>query len=281
MPELPEIEVLRRELEKEIAGRRMKDVVVRPGTNAMKAIPRHSKRREVQDLLEGAKIDAVERVGRRLLLGLDNGHTMLVDLGPEGRLVKTSVSDEVVPHTHLIIGFTIGGQVRFIDPAKVGEVYVGPTEQIRGEPDLRTHVIDPLEQQVAWQSLSELLEERDVPMKALLRDESFIVGLGDLYADEVLWGAGILPARSAARLTSQDVRRLYRALIEVLQDAVKARGTSLTEDGFRDLSDQRGDYQNELKVFDREGGSCRRCRSTIVREDVAGHPTYFCPQCQS
>ncbi len=281
MPELPEIEVLKRELEKEVVGRRMKNVVVRPGSNAMKAIRRHSKRKEFQDLLEGAKIDAVERVGRRLLLLLDNGHTMQVDLGPEGRLVKTSVSDELLPHTHIVIGFTIGGQARFIDPAKEGEVYVAPTGEIREAEDLRRHLIDPLEQQVAWQNLSELLEERDVPMKALLRDESFLPGLGDLYADEVLWAAGILPERSAARLTSQDVRRLYRALIEVLQDAVKGGGTTLPGEGFRGLGDQAGQFQNELKVFGLAGGSCRRCRNTIVVEDVAGYRTFFCPQCQS
>lgn len=281
MPELPEIEVLKRELEKEVVGRRMKDVVVRPGSNAMKAVPRHSKRKEVQDLLEGAKIDSVDRVGRRLLLMLDNNHTMLVDVGTEGLLVKTSVSEEMVPHTHLVIGFTIGGQIRFIDSARRGEIYVAPTEEIRGMEELRAYLIDPLEQQVAWQDFSGLLEQRNEAMKALLRDESFMVGLGDLYADEVLWGAGILPEKSSSRLTSQDVRRLYRALIEILQDAVKARGTTLSDDGFRDLTGQPGEFQSELKVFGRAGGSCRRCRNTIVVDEIAGYRTFFCPQCQS
>lgn len=281
MPELPEIEVLKRDLEKEVMGRRMKDVVVRPGSNAMKVIPRHSKRKELQDLLEGAKIDGVQRAGRRLLLTLDNDHTMVIALGPEGQLIKTSVSDEILPHTHLVIGFTIGGQFRFVDPAKEGEIYVAPTTEVEADEELRPHLIDPLEQQVAWPLLSGMLEARTVEMKALLRDESFICGLGDLYADEILWAAGVLPAKPSSTLTSQDVRRLYRALIEVLQDAVKARGTTLSEDGFKDLSGQPGQFQLELKVFGLAGASCRRCRNTIVSEEVAGFTTFFCPRCQS
>lgn len=281
MPELPEAEVLRRDLEKEVVGRRVKDVTVRPGTNAMKVIRRHGKRKEVQDLLQGTKIESVDRVGKKLVFGLDNDHGALVDLDETGQLLKTSASEAVETHTHVIIGFTIGGQLRLLDPGKEAELYIAPREQIEALPDLRPHLIDPLEQQFAWQRFSQLLEERDAPMKALLVDPDFVCGLGDLYSDEVLWAAAIRPDRSSKKLTSQDVRRLYRALMETLQDAVKARGTSLGEPGFRDLQGEPGQYQLELKVYGKDGEACRRCRNAVVKEKFGRYVSFHCPRCQA
>jgi formamidopyrimidine-DNA glycosylase len=112
-------------------------------------------------------------------------------------------------------------------------------------------------------------------------DPAFICGLGDMYSDEVLWVGAIRPDRQSSRLTSQDVRRLYRALMEALQDAVKARGASVGDHPFRDLQGTPGQYQNELKVFGKEGGSCRRCRNTIVKDTFGAFTSFYCPQCQA
>jgi formamidopyrimidine-DNA glycosylase len=282
MPELPEIEILHRDLEKEVAGRRVKEVEVRPGSNAMKIIPRHGRRKEFQDLLTGAKIDLVRRVGRHLLLDLDNEHTMVIDLAHTAQLSKTSASEELAPHTHIVLTFTIGGQLRVIDPKLEGEVYVIPTKDVDERlGELKDYAIDPFEAPLAWQHFSALLEERAEPLKTLLVDEKFIVGLGDLYSDEVLFAAGLRYDRPSDKLSSQDVRRLYRALMEALQDAVKARGTSYGEPEFTDLSGTPGTYQLELKVYEREGESCRRCRHAIEVAEFNGGFTYFCPQCQS
>ncbi|HEU4481331.1 MAG TPA: DNA-formamidopyrimidine glycosylase family protein, partial [Actinomycetota bacterium] len=263
MPELPEVEVIRRDLEKEIVGRRIKEVEIRPGTNAMKVVRRHCRRKEFQDLLEGVKVESVARLGKKILFDLDNEHVMVVDLGPAGQLLKTSASDELAPHTHVVLSFTIGGQMRFVDPLKEGEIFVTPKEGIDELEGFRGFTIDPLEQQVAWQQFSQLVEDRDIPMKQLLMDESFIVGLGDIYSDEILFTSGIRHDRSSKTLSSQDVRRLYRALVEILQDAVKARGTSWGDNGYRDLHGEPGQYQLELKVYERDGEACRRCRNTV------------------
>jgi formamidopyrimidine-DNA glycosylase len=118
-------------------------------------------------------------------------------------------------------------------------------------------------------------------MKSLLMDETFIVGLGDIYSDEILFAAGIRHDRISNKLSSQDVRRLYRALMETLQDAVKARGTTYGEPDFVDLHGDPGQYQLELKVFEREGEPCRRCRNTVIREKDGKYTTYLCPQCQT
>lgn len=280
MPELPEIEVLRRDMEKEIVGRRFKGVEVRPGANAMKAISRHGKRKEFQDLLEGVKVETVGRSGTTIVLDLDNGHALMMDLGRTGRLKKTSASDALESNTHIVFGFTIGGQLRLIDKDKSAQAFVVPTDVIDEEAAARPPAIDPLEHPVAWQTFSQLLENQQTQMKELLNNENFIVGLGDIYSDEILFTAGLRHDRPSDELSSQDVRRLYRALMEVLQDALKARGTSYGEDPFTDLHGDPGQYQLELKVYEREGESCRRCRTAILREKTATYVTYLCPQCQ-
>ena len=280
MPELPEIEVIRRDLEKEIVGRRVKDVEVRPGSNAMKVISRHGRRKDFQDLLVGAKVERIDRRGVSLLLELDNQRTLVFELGSTGQLLKTSASDEIATHTHIVIAFTIGGHLRFSDPSKEGEVYVLPNEEVADATDAGS-AIDPLEQPLAWHHFSALLEERKTPLKELLMDSGFMVGIGELYSDEILFAAGLRHDHPSNKLSSQDVRRLYRALMEILQDSVKARGATLEEPRFTDLQGDPGQYQLELKVYDREGEFCRRCRNDIVKERYGDSFTYFCPQCQS
>ena len=280
MPELPEIEVLRRDLEKEVVGRRFKEIEVRPGTNSMKVIRRHARRKEFQDLLVGAKADKVERIGKLLIFELDNEKSLVVDLGPTGGLVKTSASEEIATHTSLVISFTIGGQLRVIDPKHGAEVYVVDAAELDGIRDSQPFLIDPLTHQFTWHYFSGLLQERATSMKELLTDEKFICGLGDIYSDEVLFAAGLRYDRQSDKLTSQDVRRLYRALMETLQESVKARGTSSAGE-FTDLQGEEGAFEIELKVFERAGQPCRRCRQEIVQEGYNGGVTYFCPQCQT
>jgi len=281
MPALVEVEVLRRDLEREIVGRRIKDVEVTNARNAMKVIPKHGRRKEFQALLDQAKFEKVDRAGKRLLLTLDTGNVMMVDLGETGQLLKTSATGDVETHTHLVLTFTIGGQLRLVDPKPSSEVFVGSPDEIATHGYDSVPGIDPLEQQVTWPHFSGMLEEREQPMKDLLMDEHFIVGLGNLYSDEILWTSALRYDRPSNKLTSQDVRRLYRALIETLQESLKARGTSWGSTAFTDLTGVPGQYQLELKVFEREGEACKRCRTPIVQEKYREGVTYLCPQCQS
>lgn len=282
MPELPEIEVLKRDLEKEVVGRRIKDAGVRPGTNAMKIVGRHGRRKEFHELLEGAKIERIRRIGRRLLIELDNERTMVVALGDSGLLLKTSATEEIAPNTHIVIEWTIGGHLRLVDPDKKADVYVCPTEDIPTLKELQSDAIDPLDAQnpLTWQHFSSLLQDRAEEMKKLMMDENFILGLGDIYSDEILWTAALRYDRKSNDLSSQDVRRLYRALVEILMEAIKARGTTWGPEGFRDLHGDMGTFQHEIKVFERDGEPCRRCRNPLEKAKIAGSFTYFCPQCQ-
>ena len=282
MPELPEIEVLKRDLEKEVVGRRIKDAQVRPGTNAMKIVARHGRRKEFQELLDGAKIEHVTRIGRRLLIELDNGRTMVIALGDSGLLLKTSATEEIAQNTHIVIEWTIGGHLRLVDPDKKADVYVCPTAEVPELKELQSDALDPLDQHnpLTWQHFSSLLQDRAEEMKKLMMDENFILGLGDIYSDEILWAAALRYDRKSNDLSSQDVRRLYRALVEILMEAIKARGTSWGPEGFRDLHGDLGTFQHEIKVFERDGEPCRRCRNPLEKAKFAGSFTYFCPQCQ-
>ena len=281
MPALPEVEVIRRDLAREIVGRRVKNVEVRPGSGAMKLIRRHGKRKEFRDLLLGAKVESVDRIGTYLALELDNANALVINLGASGQLMKTSASEDLVSHTHVVIAFTIGGHLRVVDPHHGGEVYVAPKDELE-RIRLEEKAIDPLDDEpFTWNQFSSLLEQQEKPMKDLLMDQSFFCGLGDVYSDEVLFAAGIRYDRLSNTLSSQDVRRLYRALMETIQDAVRARGTSGGDVEFTDLQGDPGQYQLELKVVGREGESCRRCRHAVVRERFKDGHTYFCPQCQS
>jgi formamidopyrimidine-DNA glycosylase len=281
MAELPEIEVLKRDLEKEVVGRRIKTAEVRPGTNAMKVVRKHGRRKEFSELLDGAKVERVERTGKLLVLELDNQRAIVFDLGRTGTLIKTSASEEVVTHTHVVISFTIGGQLRFIDPKHGAEVFVIGVSDLAELKESQPFLIDPLTHQFTWHYFSQLLDERAASMKELMVDEKFICGLGDIYSDEILFVSGLRYDRPSDKLSSQDVRRLYRALMETLQEAVKARGTTWGSTEFRDLQGDPGAYQLELKVYERAGEPCRRCRQDILKEEWNGATTYFCPQCQS
>jgi len=132
-----------------------------------------------------------------------------------------------------------------------------------------------------WPTFQYLLAERAAKMKQLLMDQKFIAGLGNIYSDEVLFAAGIRFDRMSDTLSSQEVRRLYRAIQETLQDAIKARGTTLEDEAYVDLFGEPGSYQSELKVYGRDGLPCRRCRTPIQSVKISGRSAYFCPQCQS
>ena len=278
MPELPEVETIKRDLEKEILGKRIKLVEV----SGLRSIRRHRTKKDFTGRLEGRKIEGVSRKGKYLLIRLDDDELLVVHLGMSGQLLRArSVKEALEKHTHVVITFTQGGQLRFVDPRTFGELFVTPAQQLEEElPELAHLGFDPLENVMSWTAFGERLYSRKTKLKPLLMDQRFLAGIGNIYSDEILFAAGLRHDRSSETLTSQEVRRLYRAMVETLQDAIKHRGSSLADEQYRDLFGEVGDYQSQHQVYDREGLACRRCRSVIVREKVAGRSTFFCRQCQ-
>ncbi|MGH9286539.1 MAG: bifunctional DNA-formamidopyrimidine glycosylase/DNA-(apurinic or apyrimidinic site) lyase [Acidimicrobiales bacterium] len=278
MPELPEVETIRRDLDKEVAGRRIKSVEV----TGMRSVRRHPNKRHFITKLEGRKVGPVERKGKYLLIGLDGAEVLVVHLGMSGQLLRVkNPKDPLGRHTHVVITFTQGGQVRFVDPRTFGELFVTTRDALGKEvPELGHLGFDPLEDVMSWTDFGERLHTRRTKLKGLLMDQRFVAGIGNIYSDEILFAAGLRYDRSSETLSAQEVRRLYRAMVETLQDAVKHRGSSLADQQYLDLFGEVGDYQSRHRVYDREGQACRRCRSPIVRVKISGRSAFLCEQCQ-
>ncbi|MEP6476014.1 MAG: bifunctional DNA-formamidopyrimidine glycosylase/DNA-(apurinic or apyrimidinic site) lyase [Actinomycetota bacterium] len=279
--ELPEVEVMRRDLEKDVVGRRIKTVEVKGSKNALRVIRRHAKRKEFTSRLVGTKIQRIERRGKYLLLFLDSGDAVVTHFGMSGRFQRGTGRVAMPPHTHVIVTFQQGGDLRFIDPRTFGEMFVTAGEDLGKVKEIAHIAIDPLDQVFTWQTFQYLLAEKAAKMKPLLMDQKFISGLGNIYSDEVLFHAGLRYDRMSNTLSSQEVRRLYRAIQEIMQESIKARGTTLDDEAYVDLFGKPGEYGGELKVYGRTGLPCRRCRTPIQSVKLSGRQAYFCPQCQS
>jgi formamidopyrimidine-DNA glycosylase len=279
--ELPEVEVMRRDLEKDIVGRRIKTAEVKSSRNAMRVIRRHGKRKDFTSKLEGRKLMKVERRGKYVLLHLDSGDALVTHFGMSGQFQRGNGRVAIEPHTHVVLTFQQGGDLRFIDPRTFGEMFVTSADELGKVKELQHIAIDPLDQVFTWPTFQYLLAQRGAKMKQLLMDQKFISGLGNIYSDEVLFAAGIRYDRLSDTLSSQEVRRLYRAIQETVQEAIKLRGTTLEDEAYVDLFGKPGEFQAELKVYGREGEPCRRCRTPIQTVKVSQRTSYFCPQCQS
>jgi formamidopyrimidine-DNA glycosylase len=279
--ELPEVEVMRRDLEKDVVGRKVAEAEVRPSRNAMRVIRRHGKRKEFADRLVGRKFTKAERRGKYVLMHMDNGDVLVVHFGMSGQFIRGNKRVPLPPHTHVVITFSQGGDLRFADPRTFGEVFVTAADELGKVKELQHIAIDPLDHVFTWNAFGGALANRATKMKQLLMDQKFISGLGNIYSDEVLFAAGLRYDRASDSLSSQEVRRLYRAMQEVLQEAIRFRGTTLDDEAYVDLFGKPGEFQNELKVYGRAGLPCRRCRTPIQAVRIAGRNAYFCPQCQS
>jgi len=279
MPELPEVETLRRDLEREVVGKRVKQVEV----SGMRSIRRHPNKKHFSGKLEGHKITGIDRRGKYLLIALDDGDILVAHLGMSGQLLRAKGGAREKPdkHTHVVITFTQGGQLRFVDPRTFGELFLTTPDELEEQvPELAHLGFDPVDDMMSWTRFGDLLAAKKAKLKPLLMDQKFVAGIGNIYSDEILFSAGLRYDRSSDSLSSQEVRRLYRAMVETLQDAIKHRGSSLADEQYRDLFGQLGDFQSQHKVYDREGHACRRCRSTIVRIKVNGRSSFLCEQCQ-
>ena len=276
MPELPEVETIRQNLEREIGGKRLTEIEIK-GTRVAR---RHPSKKEVVDAISGARIVAIDRRGKYLLVRFDNNKALVIHLGMSGRLEKSTPRRKLEKHTHAILRFGTALEIRFVDPRTFGELFVADGDALDGVAELAHIALDPLADAFTWRSFSELVESRKVKLKQLLLDQSFVSGLGNIYSDEVLWAAGLLPDRRSDTLTAMEMRRLYRAMQEVLIEAVKAGGTTLGDESYVNLYGQPGTFQDQLRAYGREGQSCRRCRQPIVRARWSNRSMYFCGSCQ-
>ena len=270
--ELPELELIKRDLDREVSGRKIKSATAA----GMSVLPRYNNRKQFLSQLEGAKINAVVRQADYFLMPLDTDHILVIKLG-SGMLRRHANKDAEEKGTELVITFTQGGQLRLVDAEGTAEAAVVPNEEIMSEfPELNDPAVDPIETPLSWLSFRDLIESHPTTLKGLLTDGSALVGIGGLYADEVLFDAGLRFDRETTALSTQEVRRLYRSLVETLHNAIKYRGTTLEDRPWVDVFGEPGIFDQHLQVYGRDGELSPRSRTPIQRVKFGGEWTYFC-----
>ncbi len=278
MAELPEIETIRRQLERDVVGRKVKTTEV----HDTKAIPRHSSKKQFIGMLDGVKLKSLIRRGTFLIFTLDTDDRFILKPGEKGQLRKTAAKDDLEDGTSVVITFTQGGQLRYIDPKHTGELWIlTPEEVAQGVDEIELLGYDVVDSPVPWADFARLVLNRSVKLKTFLNDEDLLAGIGAVYADEILYDAGLRFDRLTDSLSVQEVRRLYRSVVEILHDAIKHGGTTLADEGWHDLHGAVGGYGEYHQVFARDGQACRRCRDTISKGKFGGRTTYYCEQCQT
>ena len=279
MPELPEVETVRRGLAAHVAGRTIERVEV-----GRERTVRRTSAHEVIDGLTGATILAADRRGKYLLLPLDTGDTVMVHLRMSGQLLLAPAGAPRLPHTHVVMALSgdPAEELWFVDPRTFGEVVVFDPDHVDVElPELARLGVDPLRDGLDAGALRVLLAGRRSRLKPLLLDQHVIAGIGNIYADEILHRARLHPDRAAGSLRRKEVVVLHGVMHGVLEAAVGAGGSSLGDNQYVDLMGSGGSYQDDHRVYGRAGLPCVTCGRGIIRRMVsAGRSTYWCPWCQ-
>jgi formamidopyrimidine-DNA glycosylase len=272
MPELPEVETVRRTLTPAIGARIASVWDSGMGLHMQRKPPRAALKK-----LVGTRLTAVRRIGKYLLIDTDGDRSLLVHLGMTGRLRIHKVGEPRAKHTHVVFGLG-DRELRFSDPRRFGQIDVvtraaereHPALAVLG-PDALTDGIDP----VAFHARS---RGKKAMLKAFVLDQSVVAGVGNIYASEALWRAKLRPTTRAHRLTVESAQRLALAIAEVLDRALNHGGTSLRD--FVDADGAEGENADYLWVYDRAGEPCPRCKTMIRRSVLQGRATYYCPTCQ-
>lgn len=276
MPELPEVETIRRGLGPLIIGRRVVEVTVRD-RRLRRPIAVGALRR-----LRGARLLAVHRRSKYLLVHADSGDSILLHLGMTGRLWVTTAEAPRRPHEHVVFALDDGRELRFADPRRFGMVEVVPTAKLGRHPRLRGLGPEPVGDGLDADALAEVFffvtRRRRKPVKNFLMDTRTIAGVGNIYACEALHRAGLHPRRPVGRIARPRWSRLVGAMRQVLGEAIEAGGTTLRD--FANAEEEAGYFSVRLRVYDREGKPCPRCRAAVRRIVQAGRSTFYCPRCQ-
>src|SRR5215469_8364330 len=268
MPELPEVETIANGLHKRVSGERIESVWV-----GRKPEPLKSPAAEIARTLEGARVKEVRRVGKHIvfdLAGRNDGHSQwIVHLGMTGRMLVADPESEVPKHTHLVARLASGKELRFVDPRRFGRLEV--REGSFSGPGSEPLTIDA-------EDFAQLFHRRTAPIKALLLNQNLLHGVGNIYADESLFRAGIRPRRRAHSLTRNELKKLHASLRKVLKEAIVAGGSSISD--YVDADGEEGFFQLRHRVYGRDGEPCLVCKKKIKKIVVAGRGTHYCPRCQ-
>ena len=273
MPELPEVETIARGLDRRVRGDIIESVWL--GTHPE---PLKSPTQEIVSALAHSRIARVRRVGKHIVFDLESAESQngnekrqwIVHLGMTGRMLVSSPEEETPKHTHAIAALASGRELRFVDPRRFGRLSVFSESAFTGPGT------EPLT--IGADEFAKLFRGRKTPIKAALLNQKLLHGVGNIYADESLFRAGIRPKRQAGRLARAELVRLHKAVKEVLKEAIKLGGSSVSN--YVDAEGKEGFFQLQHRVYMRTGQPCLVCRTPIKRIVLGGRGTHYCPKCQ-
>jgi formamidopyrimidine-DNA glycosylase len=280
MPELPEVETVANGVHARVHGQTILSMWTSNKPQTFKSPPAL-----IAETLTGARIEHVHRVGKTIVVDLTRKGKQaqfLIHLGMTGRLLVSPPEIELPPHTHAVLSLSGGKELRFVDARRFGRLSVLTSSEVPGEPSQASDTRykgpgkEPL--QISLEEFVALFRKRKTPIKAALLNQSLLHGVGNIYADESLFRAGIRPKRQAARLTRAELARLRESLIVVLGHAIELGGSSVSD--YVDADGVRGFFQLEHRVYMRAGQPCLVCGTAIKRIVIGGRSTHFCPVCQ-
>jgi len=275
MPELPEVETTRRHVAPVLEGSVIKSVVL--GRERMARRNRRSS--DIADRLVGRRVGRVGRRGKFLLIEVEGDLTWVIHLGMSGRMRIADPGDPLEPHAHLVVHTEEGSEIRFIDPRTFGFVAVFTPEELAAD-SLAGLGRDALDELPGADELAGMLAGRKASVKALLLDQRLLAGLGNIYADEVLFRARIRPDRPGGDVTRIEINSLLAAIPEVLAAGIEVGGTSLDDLAYLLPDGRAGDYLDRLMVYGRTDEPCLVCGTPIERTVIAQRSSHFCPHCQ-
>ncbi len=271
MPELPEVETVVRGLAPHLEGRK---ITAARSSRLLRALP--SARRLARGLVR-RRVARLWRRGKYMLVDLDDGRALLVHLGMSGRLVLEPLRSRPEKHLHLAVRLTgLGAELRFYDPRRFGRVALGRIDELARWTGLGRLGIEPLEASPG--EIAAALRARPKRLKALLLEGGAVAGLGNIYADEALFRAGVHPERVASTLGDAEALCLGHEIRAVLEEAIASGGSTIGD--YVGPDGEAGAFQESHLVYGREGEKCPRCGRKIVRREIAGRGTHFCPGCQ-
>ncbi len=277
MPELPEVETVRRGLERHLVGRRVERVEV-----GRERVVRRTSREALIDGLTGTTVTAAERRGKYLLLPLDSADALMIHLRMSGQVLLADGGADRPKHTHVVMHLDDGREAWFVDPRTFGEVVVYDPANIDVElPGVASLGVDPIADEFPREQLRRIVRSTSKALKPLLLDQTAIAGVGNIYADESLHRARLRPDRPANSIDAAATWRLHAAIVDILSDAIEAGGATLGDAQYVGLMGEGGSYQDDHRVYARAGERCSTCGRGWIRRTVSGgRSTHFCGWCQ-
>ena len=284
MPELPEVETIRRDLEKKIINQKIVDVFV---SSKAKVFP-------IKNIfikkLKNNQIKRIDRIGKLLILVLEKDEYLLIHLKMTGQLIYQcgekiiggGHSEKEIPQTlpdkstRIFLDFLGGGRLYFNDQRRFG--YMKIVDKNILEKEKNKYGIEPLQNNFTLVNFQKALQNRKTSIKAVLLNQKIIAGVGNIYADESCFAAGIKPSRKANTLSSFEIKKLYQALEKVIAKSIQERGTTFNH--YRDSEGKKGNFVSFLKVYGRGGQECKKCHKKLKKAKVVGRGTVFCENCQ-